>query len=182
MSNYTISYQGAGARALGRSLNISPKHSQEICRLLRGMPLEKAKKTLERVMHMQEAVPFKSHYHNLGHRRGKVGPGRYPILASKEILMILKSAEANAQHMGMTVANLCITHIIAQQGPKISRRAGHKAKRTHIEVVLNESKAETSKTGSKKSVKAPAGATGAASTEKKAAPTPKKPATAGASQ
>ncbi|MBI4449115.1 50S ribosomal protein L22 [Candidatus Woesearchaeota archaeon] len=138
MSDYTISYQGPGAKAVGRALAISPKHSQEICRMLRGMPYAHAKKTLERVLLMEQAVPFKSHYHNLGHRRGKIGPGRYPLLATKEILAIINSAAANAQHQGMSIANLRITHIIAQQGPKVRRRLGHKAKRTHIEVVLKE--------------------------------------------
>ena len=151
MSEYTFSYKGDGARALGRALSISPRHSQEICRMLRGMEVSRAKNTLLRVINMDQAVPFKEHYHNLGHRRGKLGPGRYPILASKEILAIIKSAEANAQHKGMTVGNLHITHIIAQQGPNVRRRAGHKAKRTHIEVVLTESKTtETKETKAKK--------------------------------
>jgi large subunit ribosomal protein L22 len=34
------------ARAMGKSLKISPKHSVEICRELRGMGVETAKKLL----------------------------------------------------------------------------------------------------------------------------------------
>lgn len=32
------------ARAMGKTLKISPKHSVEICRAIRGMDVEKAKK------------------------------------------------------------------------------------------------------------------------------------------
>ncbi len=141
MSDYTISFrtQEPHAAAVGMGLPISPKQSQEVCRMLRGMPLEKAKRALSEVILLKKAVPFKQHYHNLGHRRGKVGPGRFPVLACKEILTIIKSAESNAQHKGLQIANLYVKHIAAQQGFHIRRRNGHRAKRAHIEVVLMES-------------------------------------------
>ncbi|MEK6874823.1 MAG: 50S ribosomal protein L22 [Nanoarchaeota archaeon] len=146
MSDYRFSYkpQEPHAKALGRSLSISPKQSQEICRVLRGMPVTKAKELLSKTMNLKEAIPFKHHYTNVGHRKGKIGPGRYPILACKEIRTILTSAETNAAHKGLG-SNLIIKHIIAQEGPKVLRRMGHHAKRTHIEVVLVAGKDEPKK-------------------------------------
>ena len=38
------------AKALGRSLKISPKHAVEICNKIRGMKLEKSKAYLEDVI------------------------------------------------------------------------------------------------------------------------------------
>lgn len=138
MSDYTISFKTAEphAAALGRALPVSPKHCQEICRAIRGLPLDKAKRLLDDVINMRKAIPFKQHYHNLGHRKGAVGPGRYPILACKEILAIVRSAESNAQFKGLTIGDLYLAHAIAQQGFHIRRREGHRAKRTHIEIVL----------------------------------------------
>ena len=56
---------------------------------------------------------------------------------------ILKSAEANAQYKGLNSANLFIKHVSAQKGPTThhyGRHRGRKAKRTHIEIVLEEKK------------------------------------------
>ena len=56
------------AKALGRSLKISPKHAVEICNKIRGMKVEKAKAYLEDVIEMKKAVPFKKHNKKVGHR------------------------------------------------------------------------------------------------------------------
>ena len=47
------------ARAMAKSLKISPKHSVEICSAIRGMEVEKAKAYLEDVIDMKKSVPFK---------------------------------------------------------------------------------------------------------------------------
>lgn len=49
------------ARAMAKSLKISPKHSVEICRAIRGMEVVKAKAYLEDVIEMKKSVPFKRH-------------------------------------------------------------------------------------------------------------------------
>ena len=59
------------AAARGTGLNISPKAAREVCKALKGMDLEKAKNYLERVIEMNQAVPFKRHDGKVGHRRGK---------------------------------------------------------------------------------------------------------------
>ena len=49
------------ARAMAKSLKISPKHSVEICSAIRGMEVAKAKAYLEDVIEMKKSVPFKRH-------------------------------------------------------------------------------------------------------------------------
>ena len=56
---------------------------------------------------------------------------------------MLKSVEANAQFKGLSTADLIIKHIIAQKGPNVWRYGRQKrrhAKKTHIEVIVEEIK------------------------------------------
>ncbi len=128
------------AKALGSGLPISTKHSVEICNLIRNMKLAKAKELLEAVVSKKKAVPFKRHNADVGHKTG-IGPGRYPIKASGEVLSILKTAEHNALSNDLSKDKLVIAHINAQKASTPWRSGRHrrrKAKRTHIEVVLKE--------------------------------------------
>jgi large subunit ribosomal protein L22 len=136
------------ARALGRSLKISPKHAVEICNKIRGMDVEKAKNYLEDVIDMKKAVPFKKHNKKVGHRRGLDAwpTGRYPVKAAKQILDILQSAEANAEYKGLDTENLKIMHISSHRGyvirgwtPRAFGRASpFNTPTTHVQVVLGE--------------------------------------------
>jgi large subunit ribosomal protein L22 len=136
------------ARAVGKSLKISPKHSVEICRELRGMDLEKAKNYLNDVINMKKAFPFKRHNKKVGHRKGLKGwpSGRYPVKAAGQILKILENAEANADYKGLDLENLIVEHISSHRGFVIKGaipRAFGKATAfntptTHIQVVLGE--------------------------------------------
>ncbi len=136
------------AKALGRSLKISPKHAVEICNKIRGMKVEKAEAYLEDVMEMKTAVPFKRHNKKVGHRRGIGGwpTGRYPVKAAKQILDILKNAEANAEYKGLDSENLKIMHISSHRGyvirgwtPRAFGRASpFNTPTTHIQIVLGE--------------------------------------------
>ncbi|WP_424355348.1 50S ribosomal protein L22 [Methanobacterium sp. MBAC-LM] len=136
------------AKALGRSLKISPKHAVEICNRIRGMKVEKAEAYLEDVIEMKTAVPFKRHNKKVGHRRGIGGwpTGRYPVKAAKQILDILKNAEANAEYKGLDTENLKIMHISSHRGyvirgwtPRAFGRASpFNTPTTHVQVVLGE--------------------------------------------
>lgn len=130
------------AIANGINLGISRKESVEICRLIRNKPVDKAKKILERVIEKKEAVPYKRYLMSVPHRKGKIGPGRYPVKASEKILLLIKSAEANAENKGMS-KNLVISHISAHKGEtqsRYGRKMGKKAKRTHIKIIVKEKK------------------------------------------
>jgi large subunit ribosomal protein L22 len=90
------------ARATGKELHISPKHSVEVCRAIRGLPVTSAIDLLENVIAKKEAIAFKRYNQMVPHRRrngysGKGGPGRYPVKAAKAILRVIESAQANAE-------------------------------------------------------------------------------------
>lgn len=128
------------AKAVGRDLGISTKHSIEICNFIRGKNLQKAKEILQRVVKKKQAVPFKRFNKNVGHRKA-IGPGRYPVKASQNILKLLESAEINAQQRGLNTANLTIRHICSQKASTpmhYGRIRRIRMKRTHVEVVLEE--------------------------------------------
>ncbi|HDD70638.1 MAG TPA: 50S ribosomal protein L22 [Candidatus Woesearchaeota archaeon] len=129
------------AKAVGLALPISSKVSREVCAKIRGMKLDKAKTLLEDVIALKAAIPYRRYTGDVPHQAG-VGPGRYPVKASMHILKILKAAEANAQFKGLSINNLFIKHVSAQKGSKTIRygRRHNIAKRTNIEVVLEEKK------------------------------------------
>jgi large subunit ribosomal protein L22 len=135
------------AKAIGREMHISPKHSMEVCRMIRGKKLEKAKEMLEGVIAKTRAVPFKRHHRCMGHRKGKgFGPGRYPVKAAGAILKIIESAEANAEYSGLDTESLVIRHISAYKGRTISgwmprahgRSSPKDTETVNIEVILEE--------------------------------------------
>jgi large subunit ribosomal protein L22 len=150
MAKLKYAYEGSGnvAKAVGRSLKISPKHSVEICREIRGMYLDDAKEYLEDVIQMKRAVPFKRHNKKVGHRKGLKGwpTGRYPRKAAKQILDVLINAESNAEYQGMDTEDLKIIHISSHRGfiirgyiPRAFGRATpFNTPTTHIQVVLGE--------------------------------------------
>src|SRR3989344_3639355 len=154
MASYGYSSKLEGARAVGRDLPISTKHSAEVCRFIKGRSLKTAKKLLEEVMVKKRAVPYKKHTWDLGHKAG-IGSGRYPVKACMNILKILESAETNAQFKGLNTSNLGVTHIAAQRASQprhYGRHGGRTMKRTHIEVILQEqAKKEPAKKSDKKS-------------------------------
>ena len=140
---YAFKTEEAHAKALGTSLSVSTKHSIEIASFIRGKKVERAKQILQATIEMKRPIPFKRFNGDVGHRRGKMMAGRYPIKASKEILALVKSAESNAQSKGLSTPDLIVKHICAQKGSNVGRfgrQRGRKAKRTHIEIILTEKK------------------------------------------
>jgi len=78
------------AKAYGKELNISPKHAVELCRFLRGKKVPVAEDLLNKIITKDVAVPFKRFQHSVSHRRGKVGPGKYPMKAAKLMLKLIE--------------------------------------------------------------------------------------------
>jgi len=135
------------AKAYGRDLSISTKKSVEICRSIRGKKLEKAKRFLENVIKMESAVPMRRYNTDTAHKKG-IGPGKYPIKTAKGILMVLESAESNAQSKGLSTKDSIIFHIVAHKASRpwhFGRKRRQKMKRTHIEIVLLEKKSHDKK-------------------------------------
>lgn len=143
MDSYKYSTKTEGeklAKAVGRSLRISSKMSMEICSHIRGKRALEAANFLKDVAEKKKAVPLKRFNGDIGHKTG-TGPGRYPFKASVEIMKVLNNAIANAQFKGLNRESLVITHTCAHKGAsnmRYGRHRGRSAKRTHVEVVLEE--------------------------------------------
>ncbi len=135
-------------KASGRELRISPKHTREICKTIKGMRLEKAKKYLERVIIEKQPVPFRRFTKKLGHRHGmqKAMVGKYPRKSALHVLKVLESAEGNAEFKGLDIERLRVIHASAYPGIKLKRamprafgRSTPKYKTlTHVEIILKE--------------------------------------------
>lgn len=155
---YTIRVLGENrAKAVGRALPVSTKQAIEVCNFIKNMPLEKAKAFLGRVVEKKIAVPARK-IRKASHKKG-IGPGRYPIKASKEILGLLNEVEANAQHKGLS-GELKIAIICANKSSTswhFGRKRRRKTKRTNIEIVVEEVKKKEikQKKAGKKSGKKP---------------------------
>ncbi len=137
---YSIKTNEHMAKAVGVLLPISTKHAVEICNMLRGKNLQEAKAFLEDVANMKKPVKFDRFSEGAGHKHG-MGPGKYPVKASKEILNLLKLVESNAQQKALETSSLVIIHICAKKGPrtwKYGRQTRVSMKRTSVEVAVEE--------------------------------------------
>ncbi len=128
------------ARTIGMALPISFKQSIEICNFIRNKDVNYARTFLSQVIEKKQAVPLKRFNANTGHKKN-MAAGRYPKKASIEILSLINSVEANAQFKGLNTANLVITHINANKASKVmrfGRKRSREAKRTSVEIVVQE--------------------------------------------
>lgn len=135
-------------KASGRELRISHKSAREICKTIKGMKLNQAKRFLRNVIEKREAVPFRRFTKKQAHRGGlqRAYAGKYPVKAARQILKILQNAEANADFKGLDPENMRIIHASAYPGMKLKRymprafgRASPKFETTtHVEIALQE--------------------------------------------
>ena len=128
------------ALVVGKALPISTKQSIEVCNFIRNKNVQKMKDYLNDVINMKKVVKFTRFNKGMGHKKG-VGPGRYPIKTSTEILRLLESAESNAQFKGLNSLNLVIGHIKADKASSAwhyGRQRRRKMKRTTVEIILTE--------------------------------------------
>lgn len=139
------------ATAKGMNLGISRKFAVEIGRFIKRKKLAKVKTLLKGVMEVKVAVPFTKYNFDLGHKRGSIGPGRFPVSAAKEILYLVKSAEMNAINKNFNMDNVYVTNVLVGMGNtthRAGRLRGRLAKKTHVQIVLEEK--EIKKEGNKK--------------------------------
>lgn len=142
------------ARASAKDAAVSFKKSVEVSKKLRGMMSDKADAYLEQVIELKAAVPFTRFVNGAGHRRGKMGPGKYPVKVAQQFLALIRVCVANAEAKGLGTP-LQIVHVMAQPAATPShhgRARGHAMKRAHLELVLMET--EESKRAEKKQKKA----------------------------
>lgn len=129
--------------AIGKERRMSPKQAMEICRAIKGMSLKEAKEYLEAVQLKQRPVPILRHRKKVAHRGAK-GSGQYPVKAAREILKVLKNAEANASYKGLDVEKLRVVHASAYKGISIpgyiprafGRSSPANTPLTNVEIIL----------------------------------------------
>ncbi|HLC72080.1 MAG TPA: 50S ribosomal protein L22 [Candidatus Nanoarchaeia archaeon] len=129
------------ATATASDVPISTRQSVEICSAVRGKSLMKAKAFLQRVINMEEAVPYKRFKMSVAHKPGRIAAGRYPMKASKHFLALLNSVESNAEDKGLDKERLYIQLIMANKasrGYRAGRIRGIKARNTHVKVIVAE--------------------------------------------
>jgi len=146
-NKYSFKIEENMACAAGKQLAISFKQAIEISSHIRKRPVERAKKILQDAIELKIAIPYKRFNGDVGHKKG-MAAGRYPVKAAQAILALIESAEANAQFKGLNTSNLKIVHICAKQGVKsmhYGRKRGIQTKSTHMELVVEEGKAEKRK-------------------------------------
>ncbi|NJE00638.1 50S ribosomal protein L22 [Thermococcus sp. JdF3] len=135
------------ARASGRDLRISPKHSVELLREIRGMMVNDALRYLDDVIALKRPVPMKRHNDSQGHKPGRgFGPGRYPVKVARAVKKVLLNAKNNAEQKGLDPDRLRIIHAAAHRGPVLrgyiprafGRATPFNEQTTHIEIVVEE--------------------------------------------
>ncbi len=134
------------SKAMGAELHISPKKSRELGKAIKGMRTTVAKRYLEEVVIMKQAVPFKRHGDGSGHRKGPMANGRYPVKVAEAFLKILENANSNAEYKGLDPEHMYIAHISAKRGrvihgmrPRARGRGSPKNTETvNVEIILNE--------------------------------------------
>lgn len=120
----------AVARAV--NLDMHHKHTVALCRFLKERTAGEAIEVLEDIKEQRTAVPYtrgagggqggrfgrRGGGRSAGHRKGKVGPGRYPRKASGELQRLIRSAMDNAvqQYEDVDADNMVITHFAAHRG------------------------------------------------------------------
>jgi ribosomal protein L22 len=123
------------AIANGFGLRISPKQSKYVCRIIRGKSPDAAVARLQAVIDEKRPVPMAGL--EIGHRKGKgLAGGRFPKNACKVIMEIVKQAGANAVVNGIEAPVIRIARSDRAAAPY--RKAGRKAKRTHIYIEIVE--------------------------------------------
>ena len=116
-SGYTQLLEGSNL-VTARAVNVDchHKHCYHIAKAIRGMNATDAVEYLEDVVAKKRAIPYTRRSRRgrggntmAGHRKGKMGPGKYPNKASKIFIKLINSAMDNAEDM-------TITHVAAHRG------------------------------------------------------------------
>ena len=159
MADYTYAYNGPEegvAKAVLKAAPLSTKTSIEMSKHLKGRTTTAAKALLERVIKQEEALPFTRFTNGLGHKKN-MGSGRYPEKAAKAFLKLISSAEANANHAGMS-NELKIIHLLAQEASRpyhYGRLRRRQVKATHVEIVVQETETKKRPAAKKKAAAQP---------------------------
>ena len=137
------------ARSGATNMRISTKNSVEISRFIKGLAVDRAIEYLEDVVTKKKAVPFKRFIKDQAHRKGGMGPGRYPVNAAIEFIKLLKNVKNNAEQKGFEAERLVVDNAQANLcGSSFHRGArsfGRRfSKSTNISITVKEKKVKKS--------------------------------------
>ncbi|MGC9310284.1 MAG: uL22 family ribosomal protein [Candidatus Aenigmatarchaeota archaeon] len=123
---YSRDVTGNTAKALNRNARVSTSSSKVVCKAIRGMDVLKAKKFLEDIKARKKSIN-----------------GRYYTKITEELLVLISSAEKNAEFKNLDLNNTFIAHVAPLKGATMRRRRhknkiGSRLKATHLEVILKE--------------------------------------------
>ena len=149
-SGYSQLLEGSNlvtARAV--NLDCHHKHCYHIAKAIRGMNAEDAREYLEEVVEKKSAIPYQRRSRKgrggntmAGHRKGKMGPGKFPNKASLEFIKLINSAMENARQRYDTIdaEDMVITHCAAHRGQVHTgwkpRARGRATPKNHYQVNL----------------------------------------------
>ena len=160
---YTQLLQGSRlATARAKNLDVHVKHCFEISRAIKHRTAGEAVDYLNNVLKIDSdrpdirrkatAVPFRLGSGNkkrkrsgpsmVGHRKGGIGPGRYPVKASRLMIKLIESCMENARHKDEDIdpEDMIITHCAAHRGEIkrgwIPRARGRASPSNHYRVNL----------------------------------------------
>ena len=111
------------AKAKIKNARVSFKSSIIVCKYIRGLKLERAKKFLENLINQKFSIN-----------------GKYYTKVAKQLLDLLNQAEANALRKNLKIEKLYV-FAKADKGEKImryGRMGARKAKSTNLEIILVE--------------------------------------------
>ncbi|MFP4170562.1 MAG: 50S ribosomal protein L22 [Methanomassiliicoccales archaeon] len=146
MAGYTMETDpDTTSKALGKEIPVSPKHSREICSMIRGMEVSKAVDTLNEISEGKRPVPMRRYKKRVSHKKG-VGPGRYPQKAAKAILKVVESAMHNAEYKGLDADTMTVKVVASHLGRTVKgyqpraygRATPWNQQMVNIEVILEE--------------------------------------------
>lgn len=150
--NYQAEISGTNvARAMFTNKRISTKYATELCREIRGKPVDKAIAFVKRIIAHEDFLPLRKYRLKVAHRKGNartVPSGRFPEKVCNAFVELLESVKSNAANKGLNEDALIIRHVFASGGfhrkamqsrGKIAGKV-RKRKSTHLEVIVQESK------------------------------------------
>ena len=136
---YTEFDKSTMARAQGTNLKISLKKSVETLRAIRGKKVSSAINFLEEVENQRMVVPYFRYNTEMPHKRGKgIAAGGYPRNVARELIKLLKNAQANAKEQEIT-GTLYVLSASSRKGTRryrMGRYMGRLMKSTNVEIIV----------------------------------------------
>ena len=147
-----IGKESKTAKATLKNANVSLKNSTEMMREIKGQPVDKSIRRIQRIERKEEALPLRKYNKKVAHRKGDaksgVKSGRYPVNVAKKFIELLELAKANADFKSLDTEKLLVLHGHASMGfsrqtlqpkGKIGGKTRNK-KSTHLEIIVTEVK------------------------------------------